>query len=345
MPWNISDFDLSEFIVHEVPKPSGGQPILSDIGQPIPLEIKNYFCERINDTLQKGGIDVVADPDTESPVPEQIFNTISDPATFVGGSRIMASHLYEQQTARNPGGLLTVITGTLRESPCLYVLKVEKEEGVRIAQDNVDGHIRFSIEHLRELMLTQKTRLFKAGAITLPGDEWSTLTGTVSDSQQGAGSNRNVAQFFLRFLGFKYAEQPTVLTERIYHITTEFINDSDDSAETKARYQVALVSELQSQDDVFVPLTFATKHLDLPRRQQYMNRIQAANLPGGQIPKDISQIERKLAKIAMTFDSGVSVIASSDQLGDGKPVRLSTDDDGLDRIEIIGRLKEVKSRA
>jgi len=55
---------------------------------------------------------------------------------FVGHSQPMAQHLHSIQTGVNPGWLLAVIEYRVGTRTAFAILKLEREEGVRIEQSN-----------------------------------------------------------------------------------------------------------------------------------------------------------------------------------------------------------------
>lgn len=115
----------------------------------------------------------------------------------------VARRLHEVQSGRNPPGLLTMIAGTIGGSPCVSVLKLEREQGLRFRIQRRHGHYVVDLEFLRNLTLTDKTKVFKTSLFGLDDvPNPLTMQGRVSDDQRGQGQARGVADFFLHtFLG------------------------------------------------------------------------------------------------------------------------------------------------
>src|SRR5437762_3215997 len=141
MKRDLGTFAIDKLILHDVPKKYRGggeeqpEPDLSEIESLLTPELKNYFQERIATSLGAARFEVVYDPAATSAVPPLIFDNLgSRSRDFVALSREMAQHLHSCQTARNPGGLLTVIEGVIEAMPALAIMKLEKEQGVRINQ-------------------------------------------------------------------------------------------------------------------------------------------------------------------------------------------------------------------
>ena len=57
--------------------------------------------------------------------------------------------------------------------------KLEKEEGVRLESMVFEGKTTFKLQHLRDLMLTKKTKLFKIGVFIREGDSIENILGKV----------------------------------------------------------------------------------------------------------------------------------------------------------------------
>jgi hypothetical protein len=140
-------------------------------------------------------------------------------------SQQMAMHLHASQTGVNPAGLLVVSSAVVDGNRALAILKLEKESGVRVHEDKTaDGRRTLSMEHIRELMLTDRTKVFKVGLFypTTGG----TVEGLVSDKQRGYQPQNEVADFFLkRFLGCALKQLPPVVTQDFLQATEQFIND------------------------------------------------------------------------------------------------------------------------
>lgn len=250
----------------------------------------------------------------------------------------MATHLYQMQGGPSPEGLLTVIEGKLGPQPALAVLKLEKEQGVRVRHEMKSGKATLSISHIRDLMLTEKTKVFKVG---LFGLQSGNVRGLVADKQKSYGTT--VAQFFLeRFLGCHLASAPEVTTRQFFEETQGFINDSVADPERKARYQVALAAELSSQGSTVSLQTFANSSLEVEDRQPLMNRLREKGLDAPSFQKDVSLIEVHLRRIQFTFESGIAVLTPPNEIGE--TVKLDLLQDGRTRMQIQDNLKSTQGR-
>src|SRR5205823_671520 len=104
-------------------------------------------------------------------------------------------------------------TARWRDDTGAIVMKIEREEALNLNQRRVGDGFTFDMEHLRNLMLGNRTRVFKAALFGSAG-RVEDLRGYVSDTQGGYGQESSIAHFFLsRFLGCKPTEEPGVTTK------------------------------------------------------------------------------------------------------------------------------------
>lgn len=348
MPIDLGMLTVETVIVHDVPpRPvrGGGQPlVLSGVESPLTQELKNYFREKVIDTLGTAGYRVLFDSTSPSPIPSLVLDNLgSQTIDFVAMSQEVAQHLYNSQTGVNPAGLLCVLQVSLASESNLAILKLEREAGVRVQQTILDGKTTYNLEHLRELMLTEKTRVFKVGLFGQTGSTLDTIVGTVSDNQRGYHPTTEVADFFLkRFLGCKLTVAPEITTKRVFQITEAFIAEHVTEPEVKARYEIALLSEMSSESATFGPREFAQRHLRLQDRQPYMERLDEAEIPPQPFDKDTALIQSRLRKIQVDFESGIAVLGDPEIFEDYVSMRPLVD--GRTHVEIEDRLRGVQGK-
>lgn len=339
---------VDKVIVHDVPtRPvsGGGQlPVLSEIESPLTQELRNYFREKIVGTLAAAAFDVIFDTNSPSPVPSLVFDSLGpQTADFVTMSRDIAHHLYNTQTGVNPPGLLCVAQVRIEQRRAVAIIKLEREAGVRLQQDQLQGKSTFRLEHIRDLMLTEKTKVFKVGLFVQMDTTLESIEGAVSDNQRGYYPTTEVADFFLRkFLGCNLREAPEVTTKRLFHATEGFIHEEVTEPEVKACYEIALLAELGSQARTFDPRAFARRHLRVEDRQKYVDYLGNAAVAPQPFDKDISLIETRLKRIQLEFQSGIAVLGSPETFQEH--VRMTDLDDGRTRLEIEDRVKRLQGR-
>ncbi len=335
---------INRLIVHEIPRhfmradSPGSEPVLSEVESPLQDDVRNFFQERLVSTLS-GAYDVEFDAASQSPVPRVVEGLLAqEPIEFVAASHDLARLLHASQGGVNPAGLLTLMDLTIGARPGLAIVKLEKEEGARIQRARVDGRTTFNVSHLRDLMLTKKTKVFKVGLFA-PRPDRVGIEGLVSDTQKGAGTA--VAFFFLsQFLGCRLKEVPEVTTKRFFDATERFINDDVEDPQEKALYQVALVAEIQNARPSISPEGFANSNIATDYRPRFLERVEEQGITARSFVKDPALVEPILRKIQWTFAGGISVMAPPDQIGEQLQVEARSD--GRTRMEIVDQLRDVK---
>lgn len=348
MAIDLGKCHVERLIVHEVPdRPAAAKVlklVLSEIESTLTADLRNYFTERISTSLSEAAFEVIFDPASPSPVPALVLNFLTvNGADFVAMSQAFAHHLYTSQTGVNPAGLLIVAELSYAQRRALAILKLEKEQGVRVRQTTHHEKHTFSIEHLRDLMLTERTRVFKVGAFVPRGKTLETIEGLVSDKQRGYRPKTEVAAFFLnKFLGCTLAEEADVATKRFFQATEQFINEQVADPIQKARYHMALLAELQSERGSVRPRHFAEINFKVTDRQPFVDFIQSHGVSTSPIEKDVSLIQTQLQRMQIDFRSGIAVFGTPESFE--QHVKMKTLDGGAMRMEIEDQVKTVHGR-
>ena len=170
---DFSRLRVEKLIVHEVPGKFSEEsqlPILSTIETQLSMEEKRYFTRKITENLSLASFAARFMPDAKSPIPQLVvddFFKSKNDDDFVKLSQKMATYLYDCQTRVNPPGLLAVIEVSIAKQSGLVILKLEKEEGIRIEQNKSNGQVTFDVEYISNILLSEKNRIFKAGLFYL----------------------------------------------------------------------------------------------------------------------------------------------------------------------------------
>jgi hypothetical protein len=318
-------------------------PILSQVESALDQDLRNYFQRRITDALSKGSFGVVLDDQAPSPVPALITDFFGPSITgFVAASQEMAKHLVQCQTGINPEGLLVVASCKMGSKNALAVLKLEKEAGVELTPTQIGGLTTFNMEHLQNLMLTARTRVYKIALFATDGTP-PTIFGTVADKQQGPIPSTEVAGFFLKdFLGCKLLEAPEVSTKRFFLASQEYINTAVSDPEKKARYEIALLSYMGNVSQTINAVTFAAEHLETPDRQPFLTSIGQQGLIAREFPKDISLVRTQITKIQVSFRSGIMLLAPPDALN--SRVDFEQQDSGSTKVSFEDTLTGMRGK-
>ncbi|MBI4219914.1 MAG: nucleoid-associated protein, partial [Chloroflexi bacterium] len=152
-----------------------------------------------------------------------------------------------------------------------------------------------------------------------------------------------VADFFLRrFLGCRLLEASDVNTKRFFTATEEFINEKVTDPVRKARYNIALLAELNRTTTTVRPRDFAQQNFEVDDRQSYIEFLRTKDVPTTTVQKDTTLIAGQLRRLQVDFSSGLAVLGPPDSFREH--VKMSQLDDGRTRVEIEDRVKRVHGK-
>jgi hypothetical protein len=324
----LDAFLVGSVVVHDVPRTGADQQlILTD--EPIALDedLRNYFAGKIIASLGARGLDVVADLTADSSVRVATAKILGSPDTLVGASQDIARRLQ----------------GTLTDQACVAVLKLEREEGLRVIVRTTGGRRTIDMQHLRDLTLTDKTKVFKTALLLQgPGEGADAVEGRASDDQRSLREGTGVATFFLsRFLGCQLRTNPEVATRDFFEAVQTFINEDVANPERRARYHIAVLAAMEDDRLDLQPRSFAERWVDSNDRPALLERVAAAGLEvGTAFEKDLSLISRQVRGFKLVFDSGMVLVGSKDDLETRVDVRpADAQKPGADINDAIRRLE------
>lgn len=344
----ISKLYIERVIIHEIMRqkvPNQKElPRYSEIESSIDDEIRIFLKDKVIKTI--GGFrsyDVLFDDDSGSPIPGIVENLFSfNDSEFIEYSKKIAGYLNGIQSGRSPGGLVTVIFGNINGKDIIGILKLEKEEGARLEQILIGGKSTYDILHLKDLILTEKTKLFKIGMFFKNGLEDFGYDGKVCDNQLSNTSSREVAEFFLTtFLGCNFASEPKIETKKFFKISQQFFKEKINNPIILTKYNLHLLSYITNERKTISSRQFAQLNLHLNHRNEYIKYLKEKEVRIGEIIRDTSLIEKRISEMILEFDNGIKIIGN--QEGFEKNVSLEQMNDGRTKAEIISKLKNIKT--
>lgn len=342
---DLATFAIAEVMIHDIPRGNNPDEELVLTDDPITLndDLRRYFRRKIISSLEDRGVKVVADANEDDSVRREVATVIADPKNLAQSSRLIAGRLDEVQSGRNPAGLLAVASGTIDGKACTAVLKLEREQGLRFRIKTINHRRVVDLEFLRDLTLTDKTKVFKTSVFSVTGRLKITaanISGRVSDDQRGNDAAAGVANFFLgTFLGCRLQDSPEKSTLAFVTATDGYINEAVASPERKGKYQVALLAAMQDQSTEIRPRTFAETSLELDDRAPFLDRIRQAGIdPDVPFPKDVSLV--KVSGFKMTFQSGMVLVGSRTDLED----RVDLPEQNSDGVRVKDTVKVLSGR-
>jgi hypothetical protein len=313
---DVTTFQVGSAVIHDVPRPEQGDDIvLTDAPVPLDAQLRGYLRRKIVESLEHRGLDVIADPEGSPVVRDAVAAILGDEEQLVTASKGIAGHLDKSQNRRNTAGLLIVLTGAVDDAPAVAVLKLEREQGLRLRIESKDGQSLVDLQFLRDLTLTDKTKIFKTSIFQIEkAGVAETMFGRVSDDQRGRDDGTGVATFFLStFLGCKLRTNPAKATMDFVAAAEAFVNEDVTGDDRKGRYLVALQAALQDQQLDLVPKQFANSQLEPDDRPAFLSRISEGGLdPQVAFTKDTSLVKTK--GFRLTFSHGMVLIGSQQDL-------------------------------
>lgn len=314
------EITVRRLIAHQVPRPIAGDPVpdpqLSEAVPDLPPDTLAFFGRRLIRTLQDRGQPVEVDPQLDSPrLPGILADVLSaENPDLVEPSQRAARYLLEVQ----PGSpyerqsLFVTAEVTANGQRSIAVMKLEREEGVHIHEREVNGMRVLTVEVLEDLMLTDNTRVFKAGLFRLDQDR---IKGYVSDDQQGARDDP--ARYFLhRFLGCRLERRAAVVTRDFYNAAEEFISKQVGDSDRKLRYLTALQVEMASNRAQVDPVQFINDHLVGEDRAQFEVHLQSAGVPMAAFEKDLEKLESRVARSRLKTSKGITISGAASTIRD-----------------------------
>lgn len=345
---SAAKLSIEKAIIHEITErgfapPRDPELILSNALSPLDEDLRGYFRERITESLRLAAFPVKAKDERTSPTPDLVHLHFSDPkADFVEISKQLAAHLFAaQQKVRSSPGLLVVIAGEVASGAALIVLKLQKQQGLNLERTGAEGAETYNLDHLRRLMLTDETRvykiaLFEADGATSPDE----IHGEVSDKQRFSSPEKRMAAFFLDdFLGCELRDDPTQMTNSYYLSGERYLNEKVATPEKQARYHRAFIADLANQSDHVAPKKFAELNLDKEDREAFLAVLKADGVQTTQFAKDTELIKSRLAEEEYVFDGGIRVRGSQKALEEH--AEISEGEDNTLEMLINDRLKSV----
>ena len=307
-------FAAEEVIIHEVPQRFVGDPNrkldLSQKAEKLTGQLRPFFDRKLKGSLARYGFDVAHDASQSTPIPGLVAEIAVDKTKLVAASQKMAEHLYGVQTGVNPAGLLCVAIGDCGGQTGVAVLKVERDEGARVQRQGSGAQRSLTMAYLDDLMITGKTRIFKASLFVLGGSTAKSLSGRVADDQRGNEYGHDVASFFLSlFLGCKLRIEPRVATREVFTVAEQFINEEVDTPERKANYTLSLLAEMHAPSRDIRPRDFATQFFEPEDRTPFRQFLAEHEIDADAvIQKDISLIENRISRVRMETEEGLMLL-------------------------------------
>jgi hypothetical protein len=342
---DTTTIQIDRIIVHDIPKHKKGEkgiePSYSEQESTLTDGLRNFFKGKVMDALGSDkSFKICFDEETDSPVSWLNSELLkSNGSNFVLQSKSITQHLFDKQVGYNAAGILVLIFGKVNSFNTCIILKLEKDTGAQLKLDSKTHS--YNIEEVKDLMLTQKTKIFKVAMLILRDEFKVKFDGVIMDYQIDIKQKKEATTWFMeKFLGCRGFEDPRITTQRFYNYTRAFINTIQEDLD-RAKYIQDLNSYVQKNSLTLNPNEFVEDYFrSTQHKNDYRNFMQTKKFKFNSFPKDISQIERQVKKITLNFANDVSIVGKKGTLKD--KVKLESLKDGQTRAEIISRIRSIE---
>ena len=335
---------IEQIIVHDIPKHKKGEkgiePNYSEQESKLTQGLRNFFKDKVVQALGSDkSFKICFNEESDSPA-SWITNEVlkSDGSNFVLQSKEITKHLFEIQVGYNAAGILVAIFGKVNSFNTCIILKLEKDKGAQLTLDPKTHS--YNIAEVEDLMLTQKTKIFKVAMFILRDDFKAKYDGVIMDYQIDIKEKKEVTTWFMdKFLGCRAFEDPKITTQRFYNHTRAYINTIQDDID-RAKYIQDLNSYVQKNSLTLNPKEFADDYLrTTAHRNDYKNFLQTKKFKFTSFPKDLTQIDRQVRKITLTFDNDISIVGNKGTFD--KKVKLEKLNNGQTRAEVTSKIRSI----
>ncbi|MBN1969536.1 MAG: nucleoid-associated protein [Candidatus Delongbacteria bacterium] len=335
---------IERIIVHDIPKhkkgETGFEPVYSEQESKLTDGLRNFFKDKVVQSLSSDkAFKICFDEENASPI-SWITNEFlnSDGSKIVSQSKAITKHLFEIQVGYNAAGILVLIFGKVNYFNTCIILKLEKDKGAQLTLD-LKTH-SYNIAEVEDLMLTQKTKIFKVAMFILRDNFKVKFDGLIMDYQIDIKEKKEATTWFIeKFLGCRAFEDPKITTQHFYNYTRTFIDTIPDDI-NKAKYVQDLNSYVQKNTLTLNPKEFADDYLTTTEhKNDYRNYLLTKKFNFSAFPRDITQIEKHVKKITLAFENDISIIGNKGTFD--KKVKLEKLDNGQTRAEVVSKIKKI----
>lgn len=343
-PIDVQRMSITSMIVHDIPKHKFGdftlEPTYSKTESTLTDGLRIFFKQKIVDALKSDrAIKVVFNDESESPISLLTSELFTSESKLISNSMLMTKHLFEIQGGNNSGGILVIMFCKAGSQKAIILMKLERDNGVQLKIDPLTSSI--DILEVQNLMLTQRTKVFKIALMPCVDDYEIDYDGIVMDFQIDVKARNDSHTFFISdFLGCRPFKDPKTTTQEFYKHTKAYIKLIDDEIK-RAKYTQDLNSYLQKNSQKLSPKEFAEDYLTTAEhRDRYKEFLKSKNFKMESFIKDTSLISNKIEKISVEFENGITILGKKGTFEN--KVKMTKADNGKHKAEIISKIKKIE---
>ncbi|MEV5676463.1 nucleoid-associated protein [Streptomyces sp. NPDC052179] len=346
MRTDFGDLFVEQAMVHVVPKRARNEDLR-------PLELSQTFCRladdvrselqtKLRDVFANLGREVIEDPELKSSLPDAVRAFLHNGQDLVQVSGDLAYALRDSQGGKSPAGLLLVAAARLGSHRALLVVKLEHETGMQANEITTEGLRTFDMQYYANLLLTQKSKVYKVALFSEEGLAETELQGWAADPQQ---AGKTVARFFLeKFLGCRHQNDPRELTRRFHDITMNWINSRLTDSDERVECVMATMVELQSSTPELDPAEFIQTHVKEAHQADLIAYLAENDVPIRTFEKNTQLVSNRLQKMRVDLANGAFLVAPLEAMQDGT-IQVEDLGDGRTTVTVTSVLDKTSSGA
>lgn len=300
----VRALEVRRLILHDVVKRDDGDDFDApplDLASDLPEEVATIVTNKLVRALtSRNAYELEFDMESLSPVPAMIKDytlqpRADQPEQFADYAAEIARVLIESQSSNAVrSGVLAVIDGVMDGQRCLVLAKLERESGLRLETVSRQGRRVYSLEAVRNLVMTESTKLWKVAIFVRFGSDEDQVQVIGCDRQQGWGRERDMAAFWLGFLGCRLADRPSITTRRFYEAVVDYADQQIQEPEKKEEVYNHLLSQLRSRKETMSPESFAREFMPQDDEVPFLGYIEERGVPNEEFAVDTTAIRSKL---------------------------------------------------
>lgn len=334
---------IERTIIHSIPKHKKDdfsiEPEYSEQESIVSDVLKLFIKHKVNESLLSiKELKVCYNSESTSPLSTYINLVIdSKGKDLVAQSKLMTQYLFKIQQGNNASGILVIVYGTINGFDTCLILKLERDKGAQLKLNPKTKS--FDMEEIEDLMLTQKTKIYKVALFIKKDIAKQKYDGVTADLQIDPKKKQEVTTWFIeKYLGCIPIEEPKATTKKFYDLTTTYIQTMEDVI-VKAKYTQDLNSYMQKNSQSISANEFGNDYMNTEHRTNYENYLTGKNFKISEFPKDLYYVENKIKKITMEFVNGISIIGKKGTFD--KNVKLEKMRNGQTKAEIVSKVTRV----
>jgi len=296
----VRALEIRRLILHDVVRSEDGEESAAppiDLEADLPEEIASILVNKLVRALtSRHAYELEFDNESHSPVPPMIRDLTmqADGVQFGEYAQEIARTLGENRNATVRSGLLAVIDAVADGQRALVLAKLERESGLRLEMASRNGRRVYTLETVRNLVVTESAKLWKCAMFLRFGEEEDQMQILGCDRQQGWGRERDMAAFWLGFLGCRLADRPSITTRRFYEAVVDYADQQVQEPEQKEELYTHLLSQMRSRQEVFSPENFAKEFLPEGDDVPFLGYLEDRGVTREEFPLETSAIKSKL---------------------------------------------------